>query len=265
MTMSAHAFWTLGEYARIAELIAAMGPALVDAAAVGPGQRVLDVGAGTGNATLPAAAAGAHVVGTDIAPELMAVGEQTAKERGLDVAWQVADVQDLPFPDASFDVVLSAVGAMFAPDHAATAGELLRVCRPGGTIAMANWTPGGEVGRYFAILDRYAPGPPGPAPTAWGDPEYVTRLLAPAAVTTRRSHVPLAFIGTPAELVAYYRAYFPPVMTTFAALDDVKAAALEAELVDLFCGGYDLEYLTVLAVPPTATGARPAASTGRPG
>ena len=163
----------------------------------------------------------------------MAVGEQTATERELDVAWQVADVQDLPFPDASFDVVLSAVGAMFAPDHATTARELLRVCRPGGTIAMANWTPGGEVGRYFAILDRYAPAPPGPAPTAWGDPEYVTRLLAPAAVTTAPSRVPLAFIGTPAELVAYYRVHFPP------ADDDRRprrrqAAALEAELVDLF-------------------------------
>jgi SAM-dependent methyltransferase len=262
MTMSARTFWTLGDYARIAELIAPMGPALVRAAGVGPGQRVLDVGAGTGNATLPAAATGADVVGTDIAPELMAVGEHVAEERGLDVTWQEADAEDLPFPDGAFDVVLSAVGAMFAPDHAAVARELLRVCRPGGTIAMANWTPDGEVGRYFALLDRYAPAP-GPDPTAWGDPTHATRLLAPAAVTTRRSHVRLAFDGTPAQVVPYYRAHFPPVITTFAALDDVQAAALEAELVDLFAGGYDLEYLTVLAVIPT--GGPPAASTGRSG
>jgi SAM-dependent methyltransferase len=273
MTTSAHAFWTLGDYARIAELIAAMGPDLVRAAGVGPGQRVLDVGAGTGNATLPAAAAGAQVVGTDIAPELMAVGERAAKERRLDIAWQVADAQALPFPDASFDVVLSTAGAMFASDHEATARELLRVCRPGGTIAMANWTPGGEAGRLFAsgeagrlfeILARFAPPPPGPSPTAWGEPEYVTHLLAPAAVTTTTSHVRLAFDGESAEVVAYYRAHFPPVITTFAALDDVQAAALEAELIDLFEGGYDLEYLTVLALTP-ATGARPAASPARPG
>ncbi len=264
MATSAHTFWTLGDYARIAELIAAMGPDLVGAAGVGPGQRVLDVGAGTGNATQPAAAAGAQVVGTDIAPELMAIGERVAKERGLDIAWQVADAQDLPFPDASFDVVLSAVGAMFAPDHEATARELLRVCRPGGTIAMANWTPGGEVGRYFAILARYGPPLSGPAPTTWGDPAAVARLLSPAAVTTQRSRVRLAFRGGPRELVAYYRAHFPPVLTTFAALDDVQAAALETELIALFEGGYDLEYLTVLAVTP-ATGARPAAWPGRPG
>ena len=156
-----------------------MGPALVRAAGVAPGQRVLDVGAGTGNATLPAAAAGAHVVGTDVAPELMAIGERAAKDQGLSVTWQVADAQDLPFPDATFDVVLSAVGAMFAPDHERTARELLRVCRPGGTIAMANWTPDGEVGRFFAILARYAPPAPGPPPTAWGDPATVARLLAP--------------------------------------------------------------------------------------
>ena len=264
MTMTAHTFWTLGDYARIAELIAPMGPALVRAAGVGPGQRVLDVGAGTGNATLPAAATGAEVVGTDIAPELMAVGGRAAKEQGLDITWQVADAQQLPFPDGAFDVVLSAVGAMFAPDHGATARELLRVCRPGGTIAMANWTPDGEAGRYFSILDRYAPAPPGPRPTDWGEPAYVSRLLAPAAVTTRRSHVRLAFTGTPPQLVAYYRLHFPPVITTFAALDDAAAARLESELVDLFVGGYDLEYLTVCAVTPR-TNASSAASPGRSG
>ena len=250
-------FWTLGDYSRIAELIAAMGPALVQAAGVGPGHRVLDVGAGTGNATLPAAATGAQVIGTDVAPELMAVGERAARASGLAITWQVADAQALPFPDAAFDVVLSVVGAMFAPDHEATARELLRVCRPGGTIAMANWTPEGEVGRFFAILARYGPPSPGPAPTAWGDPATVIRLLAPATVTTTRSHVRLAFDGSPAELVAYYRAHFPPLV----ALNPNEG--LDAELVDLYAGGYDLEYLTVVAVTPT--GAPAGASTDRPG
>jgi SAM-dependent methyltransferase len=132
---------------------------------------------------------------TDVAPELMAIGERAAQDQGLSVTWQVADAQDLPFPDATFDVVLSAVGAMFAPDHERTARELLRVCRPGGTIAMANWTPDGEVGRFFAILARYAPPAPGPPPSAWGDPATVARLLAPAAVTTTRSRLRLAFTG----------------------------------------------------------------------
>jgi SAM-dependent methyltransferase len=182
----------------------------------------------------------------------------------LDIEWKVADAQRLPFPDASFDVVLSVVGAMFAPDHGATARELLRVCRPGGTIAIANWTPDGEVGRYFAILNRYAPAPPGPRPTAWGEPAYVTRLLAPAAVTTQRSHVGLLFDGTPAGVVAYYRTHFPPVITTFATLDDAQAAALEAELIAHFETGYDLEYLTVLAVSPRPD-APQAASPGRSG
>ena len=269
MTTSARAFWNLGDYSLIGDLIAAIGPDLVRAAGVRAGQRVLDAGAGAGNATLPAAAAGAVVTGADISPELMAVGQRAAVERGLDITWQVADVQDLPFADGEFDVVLSAVGAMFAPDHAATARELPRVCRPGGTVALANWTPDGEAGRYFAILARYAPALPGPPPTAWGDPEYVTDLLGPAAVTTERSHVRLAFTGGPAEIVAYYRAHFPPVIATFAGLDDAQAARLEAELVDFFAqtDGYDLEYLTVLARPPvtTRTGARPAASTGRRG
>jgi SAM-dependent methyltransferase len=269
MTLSARDFWTLGDYSRIAALIAAMGPALVRAAGVRPGQHVLDVGAGTGNATLPAAAARARVVGVDVAPELMAVGERDAARQSLDVTWQVADAQELPFPDGTFDVVLSAVGAMFAPDHEATARELLRVCRPGGTIAMANWTPDGEAGRYFAILARYGPPRPGPAPTAWGDPAYVTQLLAPAMVTTERSRVRLAFAGGPAEIVAYYRAHFPPVMTTFAGLDEAEAARLEAELVEHFAGegAYELEYLTVLARPPVTsrTGVRQGASTGRRG
>jgi hypothetical protein len=123
---------------------------------------------------------------------------------------------------------------------------------------MANWTPEGEVGRFFAILARYGPPGPGPAPTSWGDPATVTRLLAPATVTTTRSHVRLAFDGPPAELVAYYRAHFPPLVAL--APDE----ELDAELIDLYSGGYDLEYLTVLAVIPP-TGAPRGAPTGRSG
>ena len=191
--------------------------------ASGPGMRVLDVGAGTGNAALPAAAAGADVVATDITPELLAVGERHARERGLDVRWQVADAQALPFADGEFDAVLSCIGAMFAPDHAATARELLRVCRPGGTVVMANWTPGGGVGPVLRLLGRY--GPPagdGPSPTCVGRSPATSPPCSRGrrACTTEPRRVRLGFTGPPAEVAAYYRRHFPPVIATLAGLDD---------------------------------------------
>jgi ubiquinone/menaquinone biosynthesis C-methylase UbiE len=265
MTTTAHSFWALGDYDRIAELVADLGTDVVAAADVGPGMRVLDVGTGTGNAALPAAAVGADVVATDITPELLAVGERHARERGLGVRWQVADAQALPFADGEFDAVLSCIGAMFAPDHTSTARELLRVCRPGGTVVMANWTPGGGVGRFFRLLGRY--GPPqadGPSPTAWGDARHVAALFAGADVQTEPRMVRLRFTGPPAEVTAYYRQYFAPVIATFAGLDPDRAAALERELVDLYAaedtgpaGGpscYELEYLLVRVHRPAPGG-----------
>jgi len=254
-------FWALGDYDRIAALVADLGTEVVAAADIGPGMRVLDVGAGTGNAALPAAVAGAEVVATDVTPELLAVGERHARDRGLTLRWEVADAQALPFADGEFDAVLSCIGAMFAPDHAATAHELLRVCRPGGIVVMANWTPGGGVGRFFRLLDRYGPPPgEGPPPTAWGDPPYVASLLPGADVRTEHRMVRLRFTGPPSEVTAYYRRHFPPVIATFAALGADRAAALERELVDLYAaedtappGGpscYELEYLLVRARLP---------------
>jgi SAM-dependent methyltransferase len=205
-------FWALCDYDRIAELVADLGTDVVAAAAVGPGMRVLDVGAGTGNAALPAAAAGADVVATDVTPELLAVGERHARERGLVVRWQVADAQALPFADGEFDVVLSCIGAMFAPDHAATARELLRVC-PGGTVVMANWTPDGGVGRFFRLLGRYGPTVEarhrrnGATPARRGP---VRGAFAGAEVHTEPRMVRLRFTGSPAEVAAYYRRHFPP-------------------------------------------------------
>ena len=259
MTTTARSFWALGDYDRIAELVADLGTEVVAAADVGPGMRVLDVGAGTGNAALPAAAAGADVVATDITPELLAVGERRAREHGRPLHWEGADAQARPVDDGEFDAVLSCIGAMFAPDHAATARELLRVCRPGGTVAMANWTPDGGVGRFFRLLGRYGPAGPaiGPPPTAWGDPEYVGALLRGAEVRTEPRRVRLRFTGPPTEVTAYYRRHFPPVIATFAGLDPDRAAALERELVELYAaedtgpaGGpscYELEYLLVRA------------------
>ncbi len=262
-------FWALGDYDRIAELVADLGTEVVAAAGIRPGMRVLDVGTGTGNAALPAAAAGAEVVATDVTPELLAVGERHARKRGLTLKWQEADAQDLPFADGEFDAVLSCIGAMFAPDHVAVARELLRVCAPGGAVVMANWTPGGGVGRFFRLLGRYGPPPDaGPSPTAWGDPRYVEALFPGADVHTEPRILRLGFTGPPAEVAAYYRRHFPPVIATFAGLDPGRAAALERELVDLYAAEdtgpvdgpscYELEYLLVQVRPAPA---RPPAAT----
>jgi hypothetical protein len=166
---------------------------------------------------------------------------------------------------------------MFAPDHEATAGELLRVCRPGGTVAMANWTPGGGVGRFFALLDRYGPPPAdGPPPTAWGDPQHVAALFDGADVHTEPQVVRLGFSGPPTAVTAHYRRHFPPVIATFAGLDPDRAAALDRALVELYAaedtgppGGpsrYELEYLLVRARLPITPGpARPPAAVPRAG
>jgi SAM-dependent methyltransferase len=225
--------WELGNYARIAELIAGMGRDLVAAADVRPGRRVLDVAAGTGNAAIPAARARAEVTACDITPQLLDIGRRAAGD--LPIEWVEGDAAELPFADGSFDVVLSAVGAMFAADQEATARELVRVCRPGGLVALANWTPDGGVGRFFALLDRYQAEPPdGPPPTRWGEAEQVRALFGGRPVRTERRVVDYGFTGTPAELAALYRSSFPPVIATRAALDgDGARAAFDRDLADL--------------------------------
>ena len=250
--------WALGDYDRVGALIVEQGRALVAAAGTGPGTRVLDVGAGSGYAALPAAETGAEVVACDPTPQLLTVGERRARERGLVVRWEVADAEALPFADGEFDVVLSCIGAIFASDQAAAARELLRVCRPGGTVAMANWTPDGAVARFFELVHRYAETPSGgPSPLAWGDPAQVTALLRGAEVRTERRRVRVRFTGSADALAGHYLRYFPPLVATRAALDADRAADLLGELTTFFAeldagpaGGhpdYGYEYLLVRA------------------
>ena len=255
---AARSLWASGHYRRISDVILEQGTRLVEWSGLGPEDRVLDVGAGTGAASLPAAAAGARVTATDVTPELLEIGKATARERGLDLEWRAADAMALPFADASYDVVMSAIGAMFAPDHQATADELVRVCRPGGTIAMANWTPDGSAARFFGVMAPYVPPPPpGPGPTQWGDADHVAALFGTrvADLATEPTVVKVDFAGGPDELAQLYLSSFPPVLATVTALEDTpdERDAFVQGLTEFFrdeyaaSGGVQYDYLLVRA------------------
>lgn len=225
--------WALGDYGRVAKLIAGMGTDLVTAAGVRAGQRVLDVAAGTGNASLPAARAGAKVTALDETPELLAEGRREAGDLPID--WVEGDATELPFEDGAFDVVLSCVGAMFAADHRAAARELIRVCRPDGVVALANWTPDGNAARLFQVVGRHRAAPPAADPPAlWGEPGYVRGLFDGCAVETQVRDVVVSFTGTPAELATLYLTAFPPIVAARAELDDAGRAALDRDLAEFF-------------------------------
>jgi SAM-dependent methyltransferase len=208
--------WALGDYHRFAtELIWHFGPELVADTGIEPGMRVLDVAAGSGNVALRAAQRGATVTACDITPEQLALGRREAQARGLEIAWVEADAQALPFADAAFDVVTSAAGAMFAPDHRAVASELVRVTRPGGTIGMINFTPEGSAGDFFSTIAPYLPAG-GDPPVLWGSEPHVGELFAGLALDVERRAYIERVPGGPAGFVAFYRATFGPA----AAIED---------------------------------------------
>jgi SAM-dependent methyltransferase len=255
--------WASGDFPRIArETVSDVGPTLVEAAGVAPGDRVLDVAAGSGATSLPAARAGGDVVASDLTPELLEAGRAAAAAEGLELGWVEADAEALPFEDESFDVVLSSFGAMFAPRHQVVADELVRVTRPGGTIAMTNWTPEGWVGRFFMTMLPFMPTPPAGSqpPVAWGLEDHVRELFGGRLEDLRmerRVQVVDRF-PEPAALVAYYRENFGPTIMAFAhvADDAERTAALQATFLDFAersnsgaPGGpvhYDFEYLLVV-------------------
>jgi SAM-dependent methyltransferase len=200
--------------------------------------RVLDVAAGAGNAALVAADAGADVVASDLTPELFAAGRTAAAERGVKVTWREADAEALPFADAAFDVVMSCVGVMFAPHHQQAADELVRVCRPGGTIGLLNWTPGGFIGQMFALMKPYAPAPPPGAqpPPLWGDERHVGALLGDRVerIAARRGNVAIPF-PTGAEFRDYFKQRYGPTIAVYRNLgaDTQRATELDRALAEL--------------------------------
>jgi 2-polyprenyl-6-hydroxyphenyl methylase/3-demethylubiquinone-9 3-methyltransferase len=258
--------WASGDYPKVAtDLIAGLGPRIVSAAGISAGQRVLDVAAGSGNAAIPAAENGARVVASDLTPELLAAGRRLATQRGVELDWVEADAEVLPFDDDDFDVVISVVGAMFAPHHQPVADELLRVCRPGGTIAMINWTPEGFVGQLFTMMRPYAPPPPTgaqPAPL-WGDEAHVRELFGDRVSGLRLERESISsppLFARPAELREFYKANYGPTIAVYNAVADrpERLAALDRDFEDFLTRTdqrtpgaptchWDFEYLLVTA------------------
>lgn len=234
------AMWAQGDYPSLAaEVIPELGAILAEACGVRSGLRVLDVGAGSGNAAIPAALAGADVVASDLTPELFEAGRRVAEKQGARLTWQEADAEALPFGDAEFDTVLSCVGVMFAPHHQQAADELVRVCRPGGTVGLLSWTPQGFIGRMFAAMKPYAPPPPPGAqpPPLWGDEDHVRALLGDRVtdVSAERRTVRVDRFETPEMFRDYFKERYGPTISVYKNIagDPDRAAALDGALVDL--------------------------------
>jgi ubiquinone/menaquinone biosynthesis C-methylase UbiE len=228
------AMWASGDFAVIGTTLQIVGELLCEGVDLQAGERVLDVAAGNGNATLAAARRFAIVTSTDYVPALLERGRRRAEAEGFDVAFKVADAEDLPYPDASFNVVLSTFGVMFAPDHKQAASELMRVCRPGGRIGLASWTPTGFLGQLFRVVAGYVPPIPGVrSPLLWGTDAHVQDLFDGAATIAQTTRHFAFRYRSPEHWVEVFRSYYGPVHRAFAALDAAKQAALEADLVAL--------------------------------
>jgi SAM-dependent methyltransferase len=226
--------WMAGDYGHFAKYLEPGALAFLDSLEIQPGQQVLDVACGAGQLALPAARLGAQVTGVDIATNLVEQAQGRAREAGLSINFEEGDAEALNYPDASFDLVFSLIGAMFAPRPARVAAEMLRVCRPGGRVIMGNWTPGGFIGRMFKLTGAHVPPPPGmPSPVLWGDEETVRERFAGgvSALSLKRRLYPVHYPLPPAEVVAFFRTYYGPTNRAFAALDASGQAALEKDLV----------------------------------
>jgi ubiquinone/menaquinone biosynthesis C-methylase UbiE len=263
--------WALGDYHRFAKAtVWELGEVLVRACRIAPGQRVLDVAAGTGNTAIRAAEVGARVVASDLTPENFGAGRREAAAHGVELEWVEADAQALPFADGEFDVVTSSFGAVFAPDHRAVADELLRVCRPGGTIGMLNFTPEGLISDFFGALAPHMPSPPPEAlsPALWGGEEHVRELFGDRLASlglTRAHYVERA--DTPRDYRELFKQSFGPVVGLYESLaaDPQRTSALDEAFLAFATRAnsgppdgpaeYRYEYLLVVARPASAAAA----------
>jgi SAM-dependent methyltransferase len=253
------AMWAMGDYPAVAtEVIAATGPALVSATGIRAGDRVLDIGAGAGNAAIPAALTGADVVASDLTPELLETGRQAAEAAGVTLRWDVADAEHLPYQDGEFDAGFSCVGIMFAPHHQEAADELVRVVRPGGRIGLLSWTPAGFIGRMFATMKPYAPPPPpGAQPSPlWGDETHVRSLLGDRVtdVVAEKDNLPVELFADGAAFRDFFKRTYGPTIAVYRSLADDPARseelddALAALGDDALSGGVmEWEYLLLTA------------------
>jgi SAM-dependent methyltransferase len=253
------AMWASGSYPTVVdEVVHTLGRTLVETIDVQAGQRVLDVAAGTGTSAIPSARRGASVIATDLTPELLEVGRAAADADGLELTWQTADAEALPYGDGEFDVVMSSIGVMFAPHHQLAADELVRVCRPGGTIGVLSWTPNGFIGQLFATMKPYAPPPPpgaSPAPL-WGSVEHVRGLFGDRVeeFVARQQALRVDRFTDGAQFRDFMKANYGPTLAVyrFIAEDAEKVAALDADMAalgDRFIddGVMPWEYLIVTA------------------
>ena len=229
------ATWASGNYATIGTTLQIVGESLCEAVDLRSGSKVLDVAAGNGNCSLAAARRWCDVTSTDYVPALLEQGRRRAEADGLSVRFQEADVEALPFADAEFDVVLSSFGVMFTPNHTRAAGEMVRVVRPGGRIGLANWTPGGFIGRLFTVIGRHVPPPAGlTPPSRWGVEEYLDQLFGASASMIRATRRDFVFrYRSPANWVDLFRAWSGPVHKAFAGLPPEGQQRLEQDLLEL--------------------------------
>jgi len=239
------AMWGSGNYPLMVEtFLLPIGPRLVEACGIEPGMRVLDVAAGTGNASIPAAQSGASVTASDLTPALLEAGRSRPEAEGLDLEWVEADAENLPFEDESFDVVMSSIGVMFAPHHQAAADELVRVCRAGGTLGLLSWTPEGMLGALFRTMKPFAPPPPPGAqsPPLWGSEEHLAGLFGNRVDfhTLERDLLEITAFEQPREYGEHFKAHYGP---TIGARANAARNGQEREFdeaLDQFCDEWNL-------------------------
>jgi SAM-dependent methyltransferase len=239
------AMWASGDYSSMVEtFLLPLGPRLVEACGIGSGMRVLDVAAGTGNASIPAAQAGAEVTASDLTPELFDAGRRRAEAEGVALEWVEADAEHLPFEDESFDVVMSSIGAMFAPHHQDVANELVRVCRPGGTIGMLNWTPEGMIGALFRTMGPFAPPPPPGAqpPPLWGSEEHLHELLGGRVELGKleRDVLEITAFERPGDYGEHFKQKYGPTIAAQANARKTDREAEFEEALSRFCDEWNL-------------------------